>query len=407
MRNLAISLKRSGFALAATAFTVVMTATNLGFLAQQADAAQMLDRSLDLSSTLSGTTATGAANSATNGADTTHTFKFTISADADEIDFSYCTAAIGACVAPTGFAFSNGTSTASSLGGTFTVGTNPNENTATLTGLTLDQSTDATIELSLTHIKNPTFNAAAVNPEDNTFYVRMVTQATNVNVDEGTVASSVTQSINITAKVKETLGFSVTGEKAGVGDPATVGLNQPECAPLTGSGSIYLGDNTDHTLDFTQAYYNHSYFRIFTNASGGAAVQYQGDTLKKAGGVDIDSIVTGASNAGTEQFGLAMDVDNGDATPDNSDSSTAQPTFVNADTDWTTTGYLSPESGYDQGDPTNNTFSFAANTLTPIASSTGYLLCQTGAVRYVANISPDTPSGTYTTTLVYYAVPKY
>lgn len=142
-------------------------------------------------------------------------------------------------------------------------------------------------------------------------------------------------------------------------------------------------------------------------------------------GDDINPIGAGAGTAtisapGTEQFGLAINtaVGGNGAVAVNSRSGTLDMANVDDAVALADNGELIVDDEYDAGDGTiNGTFTAEFAFLTDedpelrvsdeIASTDGYTECKTVPVRYLANISPTTTSGTYTTTIVYSAVPTY
>lgn len=431
MTQVALSLKRSGFLLAAVLFTMLLMALNLGFAAPRTSAASLTDRKIELSSYLAGDQGTTATRGqALSGAYAAHTFTFklaTASTNYGSVFIQYCTTAIGTCTAPTGMDASTLTSVASQTGWTggawaydsttdFSAASAPWNTThatcsdggggdtngqANCIGLTRTAATDAasgtTVTLSFgtgggtNYIKNPTAVGAG-------YFARIYIYGTNTYttlVDNGTTAFAIVTPISITAKVRETLGFSVTATDSG----NTVGAEGASCSALTGSGAIALGDS-QNTLDIATAYDDYSYYRLFTNAASGVTVAYQGNTLEK--GTDNINPATGEqqSTVGSEQFGLAQDADGNGVT--------------GVDSSYGAAGQITLNTAYDQGDGTITNlgtarFSFTESqtTPTPIASATTYVTCDTVAVRYIANIAPTTPAGTYTTTIVYSAVPLY
>lgn len=398
--NYAISLKRSTALLAALTFMAVLSAVNLvSLFSNKVGAAQLSSRSLTLSSTLAGTeTGDGTPGSPTNGSSAVHTFEFTTGATgstATAIELKYCTEAIGTCTMPTGLV-----TTSATIGSPTGV-----------TGLTIDSvATNGTIRLKTGTFGNTTATtipmAGIVNPNVvDDFYVRIQTATADTYttlVDDGTVASAITTGIDITAKVKETLGFSTTGSSAGMTAPGA------SCDPLTGSGAIKLGD-TDGALSHTTAYDNYSAFRVFTNAANGLAVQYNADTLTK-GPDNIDALTAEtASTPGGEQFGLAVNTAAGSGATVPITSGGGSATFdtsnVTTSANLAANGPLTIDTNYDGA--ASDMFNFAVNTPTSIATSTSFTECKTVAVRYIANISPLTPAGTYTTKVVYSAVPTY
>lgn len=397
-------IKRSSLLTAAVALFGIWVVSDV-FLLGHASAAQITSRKLTVSSSANGSITTGAALSGTNGSKTKHTFDFTLgtTGTVGSIEFEYCTTPLPGttCTAPTGM----DASTVTTIGGTtasgWSLGTAGNAPTASRLRIThTAASMSGAVQFAFgtgsgggtDYIKNPT-------SDNSTFFVRITTYSTTswgTTVDQGTVANSTTQQIDITAKVQETLNFSVGAPiSAGVG---TVPAPGSSCTAFSDSGALQLGDNTDGTLSFTQSYDAHSYFRISTNANGGTIIYYSGDTLKN-GSNSIAAIggTETASAVGTAQFGLALDSSD---TQSGSGYSFSQ---------------LSPDVGYDEGSGTitnGGTAKFAfstASVTTPVAvaSASGTVTCDTGSVRYLGNISTTTPPGIYTTTLSYIATPTY
>jgi hypothetical protein len=395
-------LKRSSLLTVAVALFGIWAFTDMVLLGH-ASAAQITSRKLTVSSSANGSIAVGAALSGTNGAKTKHTFDFTTTgASVGSIEFQYCTTPLPGttCTAPTGM----DASTVTSIGGTsatgWSLGTAGNAPTASRIRITHTAGVINTVNFAFgtgsggatDYIKNPT-------TDNSTFFVRITTFSDtgwSSSVDQGTVANSTAQQIDITAKVQETLNFSVGAPiSGGVG---TVPAPGASCTAFSDAGALALGDNTDGTLSFNQAYDAHSYFRLSTNANGGTIVYYSGDTLKN-GSNSIAAIGTTetASAVGTAQFGLALDSSD---TQSGSGYSFSQ---------------LSPNAGYDEGSGTitnGGTAKFAYSTASvtapvAIASASGTVTCDTGSVRYLGNISTTTPPGIYTTTISYIATPTY
>src|SRR5690606_29268043 len=166
--------------------------------------------SLTLSSTMPGTEdGDQVAGSATNGAEATWTFTFTTaSAGAEVFNFLVCDDPISStCTMPAGLDVDSLTLDAgnSTVAGSVlaTAGGDPNDFVFTA-GSAVGAS--STVTLVFENIQNPNVIPA--------FFVRITTDAG----DDGVVASAITTGIEITARVKETLGFS-TGAvpSAGVG----------------------------------------------------------------------------------------------------------------------------------------------------------------------------------------------
>jgi hypothetical protein len=252
--------------------------------------------------------------------------------------------------------------------------------------------------LTSDYITNPTVDNRA-------FFARVTTYSDTsytTQQDYGTVVGSTAQQIDITAKVKEVLNFSV-------GDVTALVAPGGTCTALgAGSnGALALGD-ANGVLSFTQAYDTHSYFRLSTNTNGGVIVYYSGDTLKNgtnqinpAGTGSSPNITAVSSTVNSSQFGLA--VDSSDTQGGNGYSFTSlvapngSPTDYSSGAGTITTGG-SAKFAFDTGSIT---------TPVKIASSSGPVACDTGSVRYLGNISTATPAGIYTTTITYIATGTY
>jgi hypothetical protein len=449
MKQIVGAIRRTKFGAVAALFLLVSVLVALPD--QKANAAGLLYRSLELSSSApSGDPDTGsggeaaAPGSAANGSKVTYSFVFQprSSYDLDAIQFQFCTGPFGyldfapdntgTCTLPTGLAFVEGSTwdidVFESTGGAW-----PNI-TYEATGQAYDFNADGTDPTKAFHI-TPTagagngttvtatefikvvFTADAdnyfVNPTTTgTFFAHIETydDASNVaagtHTDEGTVASSTATTIAISTRVQETLKFSVEGEdNAGAGVSVAEGAS---CAALTGTGAINMGDtNNSNSLSTSQSYDAYSYFRLATNSSKGAQVLYAGQTLKSTAGDEIDALTTTAtaSSFGTEQFGLAVSTDNA-----GNDVESAINSNPGTDNDLI---YASPYGDGLEGNTANNAngdyaFDTTSNTdPKPIATSGGVVKCDTGVVRYIANISNDTPAGLYSTKISYIAVPSY
>lgn len=364
---------------------------------KHASALQITSRKLTLSSSANGNIATGAAASGTNGAQARHTLAFTLgtTGNVGSIEFLYCTTPLPGttCTAPTGM----DASTVTTVGGTsaagWSYGTAGNAPTASRLRITHTAASMTGAQQFIfgaggtgtDYIKNPTTDNA-------TFFIRITTfsdTAWTTTVDQGTVANATAQQIDITAKVQEVLNFSVG---------STVTAPTASCAAFSDTGALALGDPTEGTLSFSQAYDAHSYFRISTNANGGTIVYYSGDTLK-SGANSISAIGTSAaaSAVGTSQFGLGID------------SSDTQSGSGHSFTSLVATAPYASGNGTITNAGTAQ-FAYSTASLTApvqIASASGTITCDTGSVRYLGNISTTTPPGIYTTAISYLAVPTY
>lgn len=175
------------------------------------------------------------------------------------------------------------------------------------------------------------------NPGSGAFFVRInmydVDAAwTETNIIDGgvTVANVMNQSIQITTKVLETMDFSVgtvdpytlaaTGAAGsqlalangntlhGVCDPVLGSMTSAD--PITDKNRLLMGNELgEFSLETSNTYSTHSYWRLSSNSSAGATVYYSGVTLSNTVGDKIDAIgpTAAAPLVGSEQFGLALD----------------------------------------------------------------------------------------------------
>jgi len=343
------------------------------------------------------------------------------------------------------------------------------------------------------------------NPGDGAFFVKINTYNSDTTfndttlVDGGvTVANVMNEGIQITTKVLETMDFSVgtvdpytleaTGEAGsqleertgntvhGVCDPILQGgIADGQGGTMPISNTLQLGSETgEFSLETAHTYSTHSYWRLSSNSSAGATVYYSGVTLKNTVGDEITAIGGGTGAAtplsrGSEQFGLAMALDNtdtklpvsykvermakeepaqqGDPTyglfengADNQAAGLASPltagihssvtdeeiSDVESNASWHAPQLapLAPRAAYangagndgqgninpEYGSTAGSTFAFDTNSNTiptPFASGTDVVDCVTGKMRYVANIAATTPAGIYTTKINYIAAPQY
>jgi len=183
------------------------------------------------------------------------------------------------------------------------------------------------------YITNPGAGAffVKINTYKNGYTGVDVTDAPNL-VDGGvTVANVMNLGISIQTKVLETMDFSV-----GTVDPYTLSTAQLSTAtagvrtthgtcdpvlnamtPTGDANTLLLGSAAnENSLSTDKTYSTHSYFRLSSNASAGATVYYSGVTLSNTVGDQIEPIgpTKEEPSQGTEQFGLALANNSGDAT---------------------------------------------------------------------------------------------
>ena len=413
------------------AFTLVLTALPN----QDVGALGLTNRSLMVSSTAASndvTSPTGAtyvfgsgagqipAGDSRNGTKVSHTYSFTVPSATTPLHgftIEYCQTAFaytnsGACTATdllagSGFSGSawnaatvNVSSTTNATGLAFNV-TSRTANYLELTnatGIVVAAGDVVTITFPASetnYFRNPNSSYRTLAGVNGTYFAHVKTFASTANttaafttatpssVDDGTVTNNITQSININTRVQETLNFSVEGEAKTPDGPTPIGT---ACDPLIASPNIVMGD-ANNALEATVIHKASSFFRLATNSANGTIVYFSGDTLRSGSNQIAPIANTGAAAAaGGEQFGLGINL-------------------TAADTNLTN---LVPVGAYGGAD--TDSFAFdPTSTTAPRAfvQSTGVVQCETGQVDYVANISPDTPAGIYTTKINYIASPRY
>lgn len=302
------------------------------------------------------------------------------------------------------------------------------------------------------------------NPGSGSFFVKMNTYSSDTSligshndatpdvttdhtvIDGGvTVANVMADSIHITTKVLETMSFSVGTANPdatnlmhdGDNDPGTPDVINPNghgtCDIVSVNNRIELGNqNAEFSLQTDRGYGANSYWRLSSNSSGGASVYYSGETLTNTVGDIINPmpVTKTLSNPGNEQFGLAFDMAGAGnkliPTADYSASFAAALPIINAGGGTYAPGLnvLDKAAAYADGHgdlgvrggtpvPPTASFAFDRNSVkVPVViadnlSTGGVLGCETGKMRYVANIAPDTPAGVYTTKVNYLAAPQY
>lgn len=419
----------------AVAFVAASFIPLLSIHSASADA--LTNRSLMVTSSVtSGDSTSTVAGNPGNGDKVGHTYTFTTGAGAalavQGISFEVCDSAFGYlatggaaghCVDTTAGADAvagfdvQGFTTVSVNGVAFTF-TRVDASYWTLTNAT---GTSLSAETQYTITFTPTASAYFVNPSaDGTFFVHLALYGTtsadydtnfnDATFDEGTVTSSTATAIDINTRVQETLKFSVEGDMrdstandntsdtpaGGTGAFNEAALANANCDALNGSGRIVMGDTASNALSSGTTFDARSYFRLATNSANGAIVYYAGDTLRSGSTETIAEVgatataIANPASTNTEQFGMAFDLDS------------ASHSFAGGATG------LVANAQYTDDDTGVAFVSFGTNPAPqPIASSTGIVQCDTGAVRYIANIADETAAGIYATRVIYIASPSY
>lgn len=288
------SINRRVGSLFAVAALVLATVTP-GLVPAFASAAQVTERSVELSS--SSKAATGVS----------YKVKFTPISAAGAVVLQFCSNSPlieAACTAPTGFSTATATTPTAGFTLNATTADATKTNTVELTGTITAVAT--TVELS--GVTNP----SAAGP----LYVRIVTYNNESNaltyeaedlktgdVDQGSAAASITDTVGVSGAVKETMTFCVSG----------AAITTANCATVT-APTLKLGEGTgaSQALDSTAISEGSIYSQISTNAASGAVVSLK-STATSCGGLirsgaptacDITPALAAGITAGQAKFGV-------------------------------------------------------------------------------------------------------
>lgn len=386
---------------------------------QKAYAAQLTSRSLTLSSAIP------------SGSSVTYSFGFTVPTATTilGIKFQACSAAIGTCTAPTGLSFSSRTIgsptgfTGASLA-VDTTGANDCTPSASIICVNRASGTDTS------GAKTVPFNAIT-NPSttNSTFFVRITTYSANTytvgsTLDSGTVASAVTQTLTISARIQEVLNFCVGNTT--VNDATTSpGAN---CAAISGT-TVDLGTldastvNTSPVSTGNDGNNTNGIAMLRTNASSGATVSYksiQGSGSNhlgalrvsgascNSGTVSTDQCITSAGTtqtafvAGTESFGMSIAGVNCGSTSAYTCTFSSGTYNLQRDTQYDGLGSNTYGTSNAQGYSWDET-----GTLDQVASSSGAVDDESLILVFAATPNAVTPTGSYSTQGDFIAVATY
>ena len=329
-------------------------------------AAQLEDRQLTLESS---------AASATTG----HNYSFTIatSDSVAEIQFEYCANNPfpgQSCTAPSGLDVSNVTLDAQSHGGTndFTIdGTNTTTNEIVIERTAESISSGTTVTFDFGNAVNP-------DSPNSEFFVRLYTYSDDgvTKVDDGGLAFSTAETVDVTARVEENLLFCIHATGASCGTPGDTSLDLG-----------VLSTSSERTAQHQSV--------VATNALHGFTIQYAGTTLTHSNGTDTINAIgaTGTdSSPGNEQFGMNISVNSGSGVTLDGDYSG---TDCNASTCY---AFVDGATVQDGGDST---------TTNTIASSTDPVGNNLFDITYLGNVNSTTPTGVYSTTVTYVATATF
>lgn len=165
----------------------------------------------------------------------------------------------------------------------------------------------------------------------------------------------------VSVTVLQAISFIISDEQIGFGS-ITNNTARYATGDALGSGTA----TSAHTISFD------------TNAVEGYSVSYRGETLKSGPYSISAATIVGDTDGvpGTEQFAVSLE----------------------------TSGDAVIPSAYDY---TSSNWSFVPNTTTTLVSENNASTTENMSVYYIANTSPNTPAGSYTTTMTYIITPNF
>lgn len=349
---------------------------------QQAEAAQIIERSLTLQSGASdgGSKPSGNVN---------HLFTFDVptTGSVGSIKFEYCTtASVAACVTPTGLSTA-GVSLGGSTGAVFSSAVSSSANVAYVSRTAASITSGQAVTVTLNGIVNP-------SPTNYTFFVRISTHASTdssgATVDSGSVAASTATQIELTGTMPESLIFC-TG--------ATISTTSsiPDCSTAT-AGTV----NFDQLFSPTDTATAKSQMAASTNAGTGYVITVNGPTLTSGSNTIAAMTAPSPSTVGTGQFGLNLRANT--TVFDNQVVPVALGTDVAPAANGT--NYRGqPATNYN----TDNNFGFASGATVAASDNggAGGTDSQIYTASYIVNVSGSQPAGTYVSTLTYICTPTF
>jgi hypothetical protein len=383
---------------------------------------------------------------------TSYTFSFvpgTTSA-IQSLEFQGCTTAVGTCTAPSGLSFtsaSGGTVSGWSNATNFTVdNTGANNCTPAANELCANRTQAGSESASGAHnvifnnITNP--NGNSCSNSNCTFFIRVTTfSTTNYTtgglIDTGTVASSTTQVLTVSAVIQEQLSFCIGATT--VNDAVTA---TPVCSSITGT-SLSLGTISPNSVSISpvsatnNGSASNGLAELSTNASNGATVSYNAiqqsgtnhlGALRVAGAtcnagvVNTDQCINSVGvtkatlTSGTENFGMSIAGVNC-ANVSGYTCSFASGTFnLNPTTNYNCNG--TANGGHANTYPTSDTNQISGTTTCSyawdetgtsqtIASSTTIVGGESLILKFAATPNLVTPTGAYTAQANFVATPTF
>lgn len=346
----------------------------------------------------------GTVGGSTPGGVVNHYYQFTLpnvgAPNVGSIKFLYCTTAAdpagpggSTCVAPTGMSVTGGTlgtqtgvtGFSSTFGGTYSnndAGAVSRVNGFYITRTAASVAAGTAVTLVVQNITNPTTVSDGTN--SGTFFVRITTysstNATGTPLDDGTVAASTANQIQLEGVMPESLVFC-TGQ--------TVTVN---CGTVT-NGVIRFNQLFGPTTTATAT----SQMAASTNAQSGYSITVNGPTLT-SGGNTIPAIGASAatSTAGTGQFGMNLKLNTTPAI-----GAEVSPAANGTDLRGQAKAGFNTVNNYKFNTATSDVVA-ASDNATPGATNS-----QVFTVSYIVNVTGNQAPGTYTTTLSYICTPTF
>jgi len=371
MNRLAVIAKRYSYAATAALLTAAMLLP--AFIMGSAGAEQLENRSVEVSSSKVGEAAV--------------TYHITFTPTATEIGgvvVDFCTGPIpGTTCTSAGVVVGSTVADTDGLSETWTAA-------ASGTKLTLSTTTPETpagaITFSVSGFTNPG-TAQTVYPRIFTYATAGAAAGytsgtvTGTYIDNGSAAFAVVQEIDVTAIVRETLTFCVSG---------TAVATAASCASAT-TPSVDLGDEQDnvHVIDALDVHTASIYYHLSTNAANGTKINLKGTNLNLvSGSASINSASTPTEiAAGTAAFGVRVDTP---AVPEEGAALTRGADVAGAVAD-------------EYSVPSAVTGAYGA----PLLQAAGPVLNAAGDITFGATASPNTPAGIYTAKYSLIATPSY
>lgn len=297
MKSLRLLDRRAGYSLASLGLLLGMVVPSL--VPAFTSAATMQTRSIAMTDSSKGATSNYAVTFTPSGTSWKHLV----------IDWCQESPIIGAgsgtCTAPSGLETKSGVTVSGGAAiGTASLNTSDSTSAHTVIDGTSASTSTSPITITLTGVTNPTAAGA--------FYARMYTYGTTVDytatddlgttVDTGAVALSATDSVGVSAAVRETMTFCVAAAA-----PAY------DCSGTLDSPSLVLGEGTapNIALDAAHLSTGTNYAQLSTNAAAGAVVNLKSNRtacggLVRAGATNCDIKPSGVNANGNLALGKAL-----------------------------------------------------------------------------------------------------